>query len=205
MKKSHILYCLLVVTIVTSCNKSKDKSDYPVSQSNEFLSLTVGNRWEFEREILKITDRILINDTIYYVMTDTNKSDISLLKNYFIRIGNDRNIYIRDSIKGIDYLKFDFNKKVNESWFVKKDSFTNNSYIIVETYYCKLISTTDSVNINDSLTIYNCNTFLYYINELMDSEEFTVFAKGYGFVEYWEAKSGYGKIISIIINGKRVI
>jgi hypothetical protein len=126
-----------------------------------YLPLDIGNYWQLDHSAKNeiVGTKLIDNKSYYSVLYQDDTS--------YYRIENDKVIVIEYTENAS--VKFDLSADVNESW-------KYNSYTV------KLLSTTDTISINNQKII-NCYQFYYDIPGVVDEEHSIWLAPGIGIIQ----------------------
>lgn len=165
------------------------------SQQNQHYSyypLQLGNSWSYSGQIReeKIIDTLRIDEKIYYGLSDWPNDQLHYwLREEDSKIFITKNTSAEGKIDSVEYMLFDFNAEIGESWDLKGFECLFGNQI-------KLIGKTDTI-ITSLDTFTHCYHFKHtpFCNDAGYSDSW--FAPEIGKVKYYESTFGGGNVMML--------
>lgn len=195
MKVKYIIPLLLILMIATIACENDD-SGIPEIESTDYFPLNIGDTWEYEDHIRKVTASEIINGKEYRIIThETYRAD-TLYYTYdtYFRTTDEGRVYKLNSNQSDEYLFADFDRNEDDTWTYIDKSNHDSEWIV--TVLSEI--TFEFANVN----LENCKRFFYNAPAWADEEHTLVFSPGIGEIHSFSDAWGIGQTVqSATING----
>lgn len=192
--KNLILLIATIASLLSSCDNDK-YSDF-TTVPNDYFPLQIGDNWEYDTHIRKVTGTEEVNNIEYKIVVDEfyRADTLSYSHNNYYRLGNNDKVYQLYNDKSDEFLFLDFSRKEGDSW--KYDTSEDDD----QKWNVEVFPEID-FSINNHI-IENCKKFFYDVPGWADEEHYITFAPGIGEISGYSPAWGTGHTIQkATING----
>ncbi|BAX81906.1 hypothetical protein [Labilibaculum antarcticum] len=185
--KNLILLIATIASLLSSCDNDK-YSDF-TTVPNDYFPLQIGDTWEYDDHIRKVTGTEKVNNIEYKVVTNKTYRADTLYYSYnnYYRLGSYGKVYQLYRDKSDEFLFLNFSRREGESWSYEtadRDDQKWNVEVLPELNF----------TINNHI-IKNCKSFFYNVPGCADEEHQITFAPGVGEIHSYSTAWGISQTI----------